>query len=1184
VNQEISFKVVARDPSLVPGVVFNYQLAGAPFGSYIDPSTGAFDWIPGQAGQYTFYVVVTDNSDQPRFATTQVSITVNPALQVFGSDFFQGARALIDFRLTILRVGIQPLGVQPPPSSSQNQYPAPNPGALPLITTLGQAAQYGLYPGGGMPGQYNPNQMGGNPGGSGQGQSPYSPYNPFNNLPSNSPFSGSIPGNNSPYSNPNNPSSNSPYYIPSSPTNGTNGNNQNGNQQGNQNNQQNQGNGSGNNGSNNGSGNNSQSNPNQFGNGNNNGNGNGSSNGFGPQFPQNGGGFQQNQFPGQMQGQGQFPATPPTPYSPGFGTFTPLTKGLFGQSPTTSNLYNPYPTLNPQEGGNSFSADAGRYPVGPFDMFSNVYVPAPERYQLGPGDLLTITYWSPSLPATVLDAKVDPLGNITIPSNGRKLQVRGKTLADAERMLKRAVGLDIKEADLTLALKALRTMSISVLGEAYMPGNYQVPAVMTFFNALYMFGGPNDNGSYRNVELHHNDGTVRHMDIYKYLVEHDASQDVPLQPGDTIWIPAASVRVSLKGEVLHPAIYEATPKDGLKDLIHFAGGTRATGVDQRVSLETVSPGQSRQLRDVDLKSTGPDANPPVYDGDLATVFSVRDELMNRITLDGDVNQPGDYAYYAGETVADIINKAQGLQRDAVHKRADLYRQNPDKTTVLIPLDLDRALSRQGDANLALKPFDRIRVYAEQDVQWMGDRHVTVIGAVQKPGQFERSDNMRIFDLLLQAGGLAPNAFKQRGYLQRTNPDGTNGPLIPVDFNRLVTGDQSQNVEIMDKDVLTIQTIPDANFVPDQTVQILGAVQAPGAYPRSSNMKLSDLLHIAGGPQPNAQHTVEIAHSRVPFDAPRVKVRLDDVLAGVPGADVVMQDGDLVTLAEDSSIQLQTAKVIIMGSVNSPGTYAINGKTDRLSELIGRAGGFAPDAFPEGVEFYRDPKRLWTDIQQKVEPRIMQALSNTAQDEYNRAVAASEVDKANALKGVNSASNISLPGLPSQTETSANVPASLFNNTPVTAARLLNSDDLVPTGDVNVRLPEAMRHKKGPDDLVLKDGDIVVIPEQPKTVSVVGAVIVPSAVLFKPGVTVGYYIRNAGGYSVDAAKDRILVLRYGGLVTHANERTRLQVGDIIWVPTKVMSERLTQKASAVDTITKTVTTGAILLAVLRAIVR
>lgn len=109
-----------------------------------------------------------------------------------------------------------------------------------------------------------------------------------------------------------------------------------------------------------------------------------------------------------------------------------------------------------------------------------------------------------------------------------------------------------------------------------------------------------------------------------------------------------------------------------------------------------------------------------------------------------------------------------------------------------------------------------------------------------------------------------------------------------------------------------------------------------------------------------------------------------------------------------------------------------------------------------------------------------------------------------------------------------------------------------------------------DNLVMEEGDIVFVPETPSTVTVAGAVTVQSAILHVPGKTVAYYVERSGGLVIDAAKDRVLIIRAGGEVIRANARTKVELGDYILVPTKVMAERLTDKQAEIDTISKNVT--------------
>jgi protein involved in polysaccharide export with SLBB domain len=494
-------------------------------------------------------------------------------------------------------------------------------------------------------------------------------------------------------------------------------------------------------------------------------------------------------------------------------------------------LWPPYPLWTTmQPAGSPFvlpPADALRHFVGPEAMlWMNVLMPAPERYQLGPGDLLTLRYWSETLEPREVTLRIDPQGALNLPMGGRII-ARGQTLPQLEETIRKALSRVIRNVEVTLTLRELRTMTIIIAGEAYAPGSYQMPAVATLFNALYACGGPSDNGSLRRIQLRRSDGSVHTFDFYRFLLNGDGNQDVPLQPGDIIFIPPVEGQVSVSGEVRRPAIYELLPKERLRDAIAFAGGVKPSGVAQRVSVTSVRPGEARQLIDANLLASDEANNPPLYDGDTVEVFSIRPVFANIVTIEGAVDQPGDYALTAGMTVADLVERARGLVEDAYIDRADLFRTNPDNTQTLIPVRLGQALQRDPQANVPLQKRDRLVVYAISDVAWMGDRRVEVLGAVQKEGTYYRADNMHVQDLLLQAGGVMPNAYVERAFLQRRNPDGSYGPLLAIDLRKAMLNDPEHNVLLQDRDMLMVYTREQAQFTPENVVTIDGAVQSPG---------------------------------------------------------------------------------------------------------------------------------------------------------------------------------------------------------------------------------------------------------------------------------------------------------------------------------------------------------------------
>lgn len=838
-------------------------------------------------------------------------------------------------------------------------------------------------------------------------------------------------------------------------------------------------------------------------------------------------------------------------------------------------------------------ADALKNFVGPDAMlWMNVLTPAPERYQLGPGDLLTLRYWSDTLEPREVYPRVDAQGAITLPMGG-KIIARGQTLAQLEETVRKALSRVIRNVQVTLTLRELRTMSIIVAGEAYAPGSYQVPAVATLFNALYACGGPNDKGSLRRIQLKRTDGSVHTFDFYRFLLYGDGSQDVPLQPGDIIFIPPVEVQVSVSGEVHRPAIYELLPEERLRDAIGFAGGVKPSGVAQRVAVTSVRPGEARQLIDANLLDDSDQNNPPLYDGDKVEVYSIRPVFANIVTIDGAVDQPGNYALTPGMTVADLVERARGLLEDAYIDRADLFRTNPDNTQTLIPIRLAQALQRDRQANIPLQRRDRLVIYAIKDVEWMGDRRVDIKGAVQKQGTYYRADNMRVQDLLLQAGGILPNAYAERAFLQRRNPDGSYGPLLAIDLRKAMLNEPEHNVLLQDRDVLMVYTREQAQFTPENVVTIDGAVQSPGVYPRAESMRLSDLIRLAGGPLPEAATRVEIAKSRKPAGTPPIEVSLEEALRGLETQNPLLEDGDVVTVRARGDFRLKPLTVYLRGAVKEPGPYTLQAATERLSDIVKRAGGLLDTAYPQAARLLRRPDQVVSDLQKTLTGRILQVLKIVNEEEYRRALARSDVER------VRFAAGLAQPAVPASAAALVGqaVPASvspipekiaeaatLLTRDLVSQARPLKEEDLLPAGNVRIDLVTALQKPGSAADVEVRDGDIIYVPEKPTTVAVTGAVVVPSAVLYTPGKGVSYYVEHAGGFTNDAARDKILVIRATGEVLPARKVRTVELGDIIFVPTRVMAERLRDRQADLDAAIRSITTGAIVFRLIETLVK
>ena len=829
--------------------------------------------------------------------------------------------------------------------------------------------------------------------------------------------------------------------------------------------------------------------------------------------------------------------------------------------------------------GGAANATSGQIADPVAALFRNVVSSLPPNYQLQPGDRLSVRLSALTLNPRDLTAVVDPQGGITIAGIGR-VTVAGRTITEAEAALRQRLERLYRNVEVSISLSQLRTIQVTVSGAAFAPGTYNVPASATAFNILNAAGGPTASGSLRDIRVLRSGRIVGTLDIYPLLGAFSASPnaksgDINLQSGDNIYIPARLSRVTVRGEVRQPAIFELKPGETLKNVLSYSGGIKPSGVDQTVHIDTYS-GVGRVLKDVNLADKAAVARVSVYDGDNISVASIRAILTNRVTIEGAVNQPGDYALTAGMRVQDLIQRAGGPLYDYYAGRADLVSLNADNTTTIHPISLDGALNGIRADNPLLKRFDRIRIYSQQQVAYLGRRQVTVRGAVQRPGLYTQSDNMRVSDLLLRTGGPLPDAYLNRAVLLHQRGDGSYS-YDYISLSGVLAGNQTDDAAIQDNDVLAVYRIGEAHFTPDHTVKVLGDVVAPGLYARGDKMTLTDLLKLAGAFKPGGGTRVSVAHARRPLDAaitqvgtrlassvdapPADRAAYDTQGALISGTNLTLQDGDVVAVQGNGSLREHPSVVTVTGLVNRPGPIFITSGM-RLSDAIKQAGGLRPEAFPQGAEFTRTTDALITTGQSNLAQVIsrMSDLLNLSQYQRERAKASLALIEAAGSAASGSSSSLAIPGLGGQAPAGPN-PAvgglvdSLRTINPVSQGRILTNSQLQPNGSVAVQLAEAIKRPGGNEDVILKDGDTLVVPETPTTVQVVGAVIEARGVLYKPGENIQYYIQRAGDFTPDAAKDRIEVIHAGGGLIPASKAGALQPGDLILVPTKVLAEQV-----------------------------
>ena len=603
--------------------------------------------------------------------------------------------------------------------------------------------------------------------------------------------------------------------------------------------------------------------------------------------------------------------------------------------------------------------------VGPIDMMNtNVNATVPDRYILGPGDRINITYWTDVIELRTESLIVDDNGEVTIEKLG-KMVVRGMTLAQFQDAVKTGLSrVAYKNLQLFATLDRLRSIQIFITGETFRPGSYAVSAVTTLFNALYLCGGPNENGSLRDIRIIKRNET-KVVDFYRFLMKGDSSQDYSLDSGDTIMIPLIGRTVTITGEVKRPAVYELKEGENLKELITLAGGIRPTGFLQRIRIDSVDSGSKRVVIDADLSDPNK-SDVPILDGDNVTIFSIPSERMNIVTVEGKVNMPGTYQLKDGMRVSDLLNMSQGILGEAFMERADLIRLNSDrKTTTLVPLNLSKALSGEPESNVALNQWDKLIIYSKWDVKWNADRMVDIHGAIQRPGSYERPDGMKIYDLLIKAGGTLPNAYTDRAYLFRHDETGNMTMSIPISIKLAMQKDADNNVVLQDGDTLMVYTYQEARWEPKRQVTISGAVQNQGFFTRTDGMKVSDLIQIAGGILPNAfpDRILLLRLDERQKSTQGFFINLKLALQDDPKNNLEIKDGDEILVYTYEQAKWEPENIVtILGAVQNPNIFK---KTDgmKVSSLLYRSGGVLPNAYLDraGIERFLPDKETYMII-------------------------------------------------------------------------------------------------------------------------------------------------------------------------------------------------------------------------------
>ena len=577
-----------------------------------------------------------------------------------------------------------------------------------------------------------------------------------------------------------------------------------------------------------------------------------------------------------------------------------------------------------------------------------------------------------------------------------------------------------------------------------------------------------------------------------------SSSKIKLTVGQT-----RSIMVNVMGEVENPGTYTLPAFATVFHALYMAGGTNDIGTMRNIKIYR----NNRLVSTVDIydyilngKLTG---NVRLADNDVISVGTY-DCLVN---VTGKVKRPMYYEMKKNESVGTLLKYAGGFTGDAYKKSVRVVRKTGKEYSVYNVDEFDMSSFQIADE-------DSVSV---DSILPRFSNMVEIKGAVFRPGMYQVGGNINSIRTLIEcADGLLEEAFTARAVMHRMKSDRTL-EVIPVDVEGILSG-KVADMPIQNNDVLFIPTKQE--MMEQQTITIHGEVNYPGTYKYAENETLEDFVLQAGGLKQTAS-TVKVdvarrvsnpkAWTTDSLTARTFSFALKDgfVIDGEPGFKLMPYD-EVYVRKSPGYYKQQNVKV--EGEVMFSGTYTLSKKNQRLSDIIKEAGGVNDRAFIEGARLERKTN--------EDERKRMEAALKTAKEQLE----ALELDAATVNKKID-----------------------LKNS------EKIKKFEVPETYTVGIELDKALANPGGDADIVLREGDRIVVPQYNGTVKINGAVMYPNTVGYQKGKKAKYYINQAGGYSNKAKKSQAYIIYMNGTIAKVNDGARPKPGCEIVVPEKEINK-------------------------------
>ncbi len=566
-----------------------------------------------------------------------------------------------------------------------------------------------------------------------------------------------------------------------------------------------------------------------------------------------------------------------------------------------------------------------------------------------------------------------------------------------------------------------------------------------------------------------------------------------------------SIQVQVMGEVRMPGTYTLSSLSSTFNALYNAGGINDIGTLRNIKVYR----QGRQVGALDvydyLLNGNASGDIRLQDNDVIIVGPY-DALVR---VSGKVKRPMFYEMRQNESVQQVLRNAGGFAGDAYTANVRLTRKKGMQYSM-------HTVDEFHMSGFTLMDGDSIYV---DSVVARFQNMVEVRGAVMHPGQYELGGKVQTVRQLIEvAEGLREDAFRTRGVMQREKDDMSH-QMVSVDLDALMAGNIA-DMPLRNGDILFVPSVMDMKG--EQTMTISGEVLYPGDYQYAEGTRVEDLILMAGGLSEAASMAkVDIYRRLVGRDAEEKTTEISESFTISLHEGLRATDSSLVLMPYDhvvvrrSPIYNQQQMVTVEGCVNFEGEYAMKSSEYRLSDLVKAAGGLSADAYSRGG-------RLMRKLTEEEKLQRESALRAAQIQMYENAM---QNDKSFDAQRADSLMNLKL-----------------------------NLGDTYP---VAVDLEKAISNPGSDDDVVLREGDVLVIPQYSNTVKLSGEVVYPNSMPYVKGKSLTYYIERAGGYANKAKKKGAYAIYLNGSVKKLGRRSarNIKPGCEIVIPTKQQGNRM-----------------------------